>query len=129
MKKSDQKLILLYFFTDTLVLNLSIFLMLYLKYGMSYVERCDKEFVILCNVIWFLVVIFKNVYRTHWRYELWERFIIHFKSYLLFVALITILLILFQKLPTSRLLLFGSLKTNGVFWFWEQDVSDKKSIK
>ena len=107
MKKSDQKLILLYFLTDMITLNLSVMVIMLLKFGTFWGPNSIRMFVFICNVTWFLTAILCNIYRSHWRYGMWDRFSIHIKSYIEFVSATTIVLIVLQSLPSSRFVIFG----------------------
>ncbi|MBN1349539.1 undecaprenyl-phosphate glucose phosphotransferase [candidate division KSB1 bacterium] len=115
MKKSDQKLVVIYFLTDLILLNFSIFLALFLKYGFSSVAERHRIVFILYNIIWLLVVFFANNRIMYWRNKPGSRVSIQIRSFILFVGIVSFILISLKALYASRLVLYGSI---GLFFMF-----------
>ena len=110
MKKSDQKLVLVYFLTDIILLNGSLIVSLFIKYGgMIQFEARYKTLFILFNFIWLLVVYFANNRIMYWRNKPARRMFIQSKSFIAFIAAISIVLTLFKELDVSRTVLYFSI--------------------
>ena len=109
MKKSDQKLTIFYFVFDILLLNISITLMLALKYGLFNMRSDYRIFYLLYNVIWICVVLFNNTYRTHWREDYKSRLFVNIRGFIIYTGSISVALVAINEPVFSRIVVYGSI--------------------
>jgi len=109
MKKSDQKLVVIYFLTDIILLNLSIFATLLYKYGWSPIEERHKLIIVVYNAIWLLVIFFANHRMNYWRNKPGSRITVQLKSFIIFIGIVSAILIALKELNASRTVLYASL--------------------
>lgn len=107
MKKSDQKLTLLYFFNDVLLLNIAITLMLLVKY--TTIPDRYKLFYLIYNLTWIFVALVNNIYSLNWRKDF--RAIIRFNliNVTIYTGIISVVLLLVKEPVFSRLIVYGSI--------------------
>ena len=109
MKKSDQKLVVIYFLIDIILLNLSILTTLVMKYGWVPIEERHKTIIVLYNIIWILVIFFLNNRVSYWRSKPGSRITIQLKSFIIFIGVVSAILIGLKELSASRTVLYASL--------------------
>lgn len=118
MKKSDQKLVLLYIFSDIIMLNLSLIITLIIKYGLTFFNAKYSTYIILSNVLWLIVININDAYNINIRNSLIRRFYNHAKIFVIYTLLISFFLVLVKSAYISRFVIFGSISFFFILkWF------------
>jgi len=108
MRKIDQKISIFTAFLDLFLLNISVFILLFIKYGLFF----RKQYFILLlayNLIWIFLIVTLHPYKLYWRQKQYNRIKNYAVQCVLFIGIISIILIGFKLLTFSRTVIYGSV--------------------
>ena len=109
MKKSDQKVTFLYVVSDIIMLNVSIILSLFMKYGISFISERYYQYFIISNIVWLIVINVFDTYNIRIRTNQTKRFSTHLLLFGLYTLFISFSLVLLKGAHISRFVIFGSI--------------------